>query len=140
MGATESFLVSKLLLSKGCSIVTLNLDDNEVGIHGLIAIAEALKVNASLQSLSLDSNQLTNVDGESFVNWTAEALEVLVEALCVCRSLRSLSLRANNLGPRGIEVLAPGLAANRSLTSVDVGNNEWCTDIEVKPSTLTVTE
>ena len=142
LGATESFLVSKLLLSKHCSIVTLNLDDNEVGIHGLIAIAGALKVNASLQSLSLDKNQLTNVDdnGESFVNWTAEALEELVEALRVCRSLRALSLRANNLGPRGIEVLAPGLAANRSLTSMDVGQNEWCTDIEVKPSTLTVIE
>lgn len=49
-------------------------------------------------------------------------------------------MRANNLGPRGMEVLAPGLIANCSLRRIDLGDNDWCLETEVKPGTLTLVQ
>ena len=46
-------------------------------------------------------------------------------------------MRENNLGPRGLEVLSLGLAANQSLTEIDLGNNDWCPEIDVRSKTLT---
>ena len=45
-------------------------------------------------------------------------------------------MRANNIGARGFEVLAPALAVNQTLRVIDLGLNDWCPEKHVRHHTL----
>ena len=47
-------------LEKNCAILSLHLDDNDIGDNGIMTLASVLKKNPNLKELSLDGNQIGN--------------------------------------------------------------------------------
>ena len=119
-------------LGRNRGLTTLNLaeanksGDDQDDMRGIVAIAGALSVNATLTSLSL---------GGDFVN--VEGARALAGALRVNRALRHLDLSSNRLcgvwsqGVRqmgsydasGFEALAAAIASAGSLTELDLRSN-----------------
>jgi Leucine Rich repeat len=85
---------------RGLWLENVNLADSTV----MLALAEALKENAALKSLSLAR---TDIDDRGIV--------ALAEALKHNQSLWMLSLRGNHISDRGISALTEMLKQNRSL-------------------------
>jgi Leucine Rich repeat len=85
---------------RGLWLENVNLADNTV----MLALAEALKENAALKSLSLAR---TDIDDRGIV--------ALAEALKHNHSLWTLSLRGNHISDWGMSALAEMLKQNRSL-------------------------
>ena len=82
---------------------------------GLIALSEALKVNASLTSADLSSNNLgldQNYDPDS------TGIEAIAAALNVNASITNLNLEDNEIGKDGAVALGKALEVNASLKSL----------------------
>ena len=95
------------------SLTDLNLESNQLGPEGGVALAEALRVNASLTVLNLYGNQLDAAGGSA-----------IADALRVNASLMSLDLLNNSIGAKGGMAFADALRVNTSLTNLDIGYNE----------------
>ena len=110
----------------------LNLSTNLLGPRSLAALADALRVNVTLEALDLSSNLLCGVGfcGEDEAPVMTAAAPSTAEALArLCDALRSggvssLSLADNGLGPHATALLARGLAGNASLTSLRLDGND----------------
>jgi hypothetical protein len=76
-------------------------------ISGVVQLAESLKLNSSLTSLSYVLHSL---------NSSPKCQDPLTSPL---PSSFLCSLKYNNLGPTGAEALSEGLALNKSLTSLE---------------------
>ena len=109
------------------SITELSLAKCFVSLQGLTgsasrkvheAIAKVLTSNSSLTSLDLSENNLGSCGGGKIVG----------EALRHNRTLRSLNVRSNWLGAEGGKAVVDALAANASLTFLDLGTNALCED------------
>ena len=72
---------------------------------GITAIADALKVTASLTSLNLAGNTLCGVDHYGQGTYSAEGIKAIADALRVCASLTQLDVRWNEMGEEGTAVL-----------------------------------
>ncbi|AAY62181.1 leucine Rich repeat family protein [Rickettsia felis str. Pedreira] len=92
-------------MKKSKSITTLNLNNNEITDKGAIAIAEALKINNTLQSLKLMDNKIGN-----------EGIKRIACALIENTTLTSLNLMDNNTTEEGINAIIDDLEKNYSLT------------------------
>lgn len=79
------------------SLTSLDLSYNFIGAVGGIALAEALKGDAKLFSLSLDGNHLCKTEMTPAGVFTLEAIEALVEAVEASSTLGALDLRVNDL-------------------------------------------
>ncbi|KAF0407953.1 f-box domain-containing protein [Gigaspora margarita] len=86
------------------------------------AIADALYVNSSLDSLNLNSNELDTEVGKA-----------MAKALRKNTTLTNLNLDHNQLGFKGGMALAEALCENRTLGSLSIGDNDI---IDRKKSTL----
>ena len=107
-------------LADNCSLRSLNLTCNNIGLKGGVAIAEALRVNRSLTTLVLWGNKLGPEGGVA-----------LAEALKINGSLTSLNIRLNGIGVEGGKAVAEALRVNGSLTELDldrnmIGDEGWC--------------
>ena len=104
--------------------------DGNYTAEGIIALADALKVTASLTTLVLDDNLLCGVysDG-SGGPFNADGLIAISAALKQNTSLKTFSLAKNNLTNggqhakgavqlSGVQELAAALAVNSSLTEI----------------------
>ena len=141
----------------------LNLSNNSIGGYyprdaqseddfistpeGAKAIAEALKVTASLTSLSLSQNPLGDEGVEVLAqgikaNKTLKTLDLsmphmysfqigprgataIADALSASASVTSLSLARNNLGDDGAEALSIGLKENKSIKMLDLSGKGY---------------
>ena len=91
------------LQSPGCRVITLCLDGNSIGRgghpEGVVLLADALKANTSIRTLSLKSNQLCGVDNHGEGEYNTEGLAALMALL---RSpdcgIQSLDLTNNFIG------------------------------------------
>ncbi|CAK9020481.1 unnamed protein product [Durusdinium trenchii] len=84
----------------------LNLGVMQIGDALAQALAEALKVNNTVERINLEQNNIGPAGAEA-----------LAEALKVNNSVRKIYLRSNNIGPAGAEVPSwaqPGAKAKRS--------------------------
>ncbi|NGX62299.1 MAG: hypothetical protein K940chlam9_01796, partial [Chlamydiae bacterium] len=94
-------------LKVNASLTSLDLFSNDIGDYGAQAIAESLKVNTSLTYLNLTFNDIGD--------YSAQAI---AESLKVNTSLTYLNLAANNIGDYGAHAIAEALKVNTSLTSL----------------------
>ena len=103
------------LISANTNIRTLGLTGNKnIGITGWLAIADALRNNTRILSLSLDYNDLGDAGAA-----------ILAEALRENTSVRELDLEGNKIGEEGASRILEMLADNHSLQDVTLfrGNN-----------------
>ena len=93
-------------------VVTLRIGANSIGDAGAIALAEALKVNRKLTSLDIGHNEIG-----------PRGAKALVEALKSNRALSTLILYKNSIGASGATAIAEMLKYNRKLHTLELGNN-----------------
>lgn len=91
----------------------LELVDCGIGVNGAKALAKALRENAVLTDLNLDSNK-----------FGPDGAKAIAEALKDHTSLTSFSLGANGIGPKGAKAIAKALKENRTVKTLALrGNN-----------------
>ena len=84
------------------ALISANLDYNDIGDEGAIAISAALESNTTLKYLSLKS-----YDGGTQI--TAAGAEAIAKMLVVNRALTSLNLNYNQIGAGGAKAIADSL-------------------------------
>jgi Ran GTPase-activating protein (RanGAP) involved in mRNA processing and transport len=119
-GATA---LAQALKSNLSALQTLDLRsdgiwDRMVKVKGGEALAEALKTNATLQTLDLGGNRIL-----------CEGAIALAKALKVNSSLHTLGLDGNKIGSMGAMALAEALEVNSALQALDLGSNEIGTGV-----------
>ena len=102
----------------GCpQLVKLNLEFNNIDDNGAKHIADALKVNDSLEELILSYNKISD-DGAM----------PITDALISNHSLKTLILNYNKISYDGAKMIAVGLNVNHSLESLYLYNNSLDAD------------
>ena len=84
------------------ALISANLDYNDIGDEGAIAISTALESNTTLEDLSLKS-----YDGGTQI--TAAGAQAIAKMLVVNRALTSLDLERNQIGAGGAQAIAVAL-------------------------------
>jgi Ran GTPase-activating protein (RanGAP) involved in mRNA processing and transport len=106
--------ISHYLMGQDIHLMELNLSRNSISGEGLIALAEALKVNISLRTLNLAQNFIKESGMQEFVI-----------ALRVNNTLKELCLSFNKINNAGLSVLAGFLPENSSITVLDISRNTF---------------
>ena len=101
------------------TLQTLDLFSNDIGADGTRAIAELLRVNTTLQSLDLGRNCMGD-----------DEVRAIAEALRVNSKLQVLDLYGNNIGDDGALAIAEALRVNTTLQKLDLRNNYVGYDVE----------
>ncbi|PRP88425.1 hypothetical protein PROFUN_03339 [Planoprotostelium fungivorum] len=101
------------LSHSNCSLTTLGLWDGSVSVDGAQAIAEALKLNNSINHLYLDRNNIGN-----------EGVLAIVQSLRVNRSISNLHLSRNGITDEGAKAIAEIVQENPSIFLVDLSLND----------------
>ena len=91
---------------------------NTIGDEGVKQLAEALKCNQTLISLTLESHYFAGGGIKS------EGASALAEALKSNRMLTHLNLEENKIGQEGAEALANALESNNMLTYLNLHSNK----------------
>jgi hypothetical protein len=94
----------------GCSFVDLSASN--LPEDGLLALAEVLKANTELTSLSLRHNSMSD-----------DGVRALADALKINTALTVLLLGFNSIGNEGAKALAGALEVNSALTLLDLDSN-----------------
>lgn len=89
----------------------IDLRGNNIRSDGATSIAQLLKVNTSIQTISLEWN---------CIGIWETGIQSLADALSVNRTLVELDLRNNKIGPQGIRSLSIALKHNTSLKRIDL--------------------
>jgi|GEM_PF-4606032 len=104
------------LITDNHSLTYLALGSNYIGFEGASIIGRALKVNSTLQELSLDCPMYA-------YGICDKGATSLAEALKINTGLRKLSLAYNGIGTAGLASLGEALKINCTLTSLDLTGN-----------------
>ena len=94
----------------GCSFVDLSASN--LPEDGLLALAEVLKANTELTSLSLRHDSMSD-----------DGVRALADALKINTALTVLLLGFNSIGNEGAKALAGALEVNSALTLLDLDSN-----------------
>ena len=94
------------------SIQSLNLHGNQIGDAGARALGAALQVNQTIQSLNLGYNLIRDTGAQA-----------LGKALQVNHTLQMLNLFDNQIGNEGTQTLGAALEVNQSIQSLDLYKN-----------------
>ncbi|CAF1151545.1 unnamed protein product [Rotaria sp. Silwood1] len=142
-------VVQHAMINKPCEV--LDLQSNEITSQGITILADALRTNTTLKTLLLDNNHLSDL-GVSYLanalatnNATLKTLELerngimdegassLAQMLQTNSTLTNLYLSANQIGDRGVQLLANAIADhNTSLKELILDNNPLVTDTSVQ--------
>jgi hypothetical protein len=90
-----------------------NEKNEKINAKGAPALADALKVNTSVTTIDLWSNQIGNKNTAT-----------LADALKINKSVTAINLYYNGIGVEGASALADALKVNTSLTRINLGYNE----------------
>lgn len=101
-------------LAVNVTLLDLRIGDIAEGADDLCAelLADALKINSSLEDLYLNNNQISDVGAAA-----------LGEGLKINSSLTTLSLMNNHIGSVGAAALCKGLECNSNLSYLDLNDN-----------------
>ncbi len=111
MAPEISIMINQL---KHNELTEISLQNGPYNQDELVALAEALKVNSSLQAIDLSGNPLSST--------TVIALAEMLKVNC---SLKSIKLRKCRINDEGVSVLAEALKTNNGLTSLDLSRNAF---------------
>jgi Ran GTPase-activating protein (RanGAP) involved in mRNA processing and transport len=101
------------VLKVNTSLITLDLQDIQIGELGAVALAKGLNANTSLLMIDLQGNNI----GDAGTAALAEGLGV--NTCC----LVAIDLQSNEIGDIGAEALANGLKVNTSVAAIDLSGN-----------------
>ena len=104
--------LSTLFQSVNCCLLSLDLDEMNIGDDGARAIATGLASLNWLETLSLSHNSIGD-----------EGARAIAAGLMELQSMKKLWLSHNFIGDDGISALAPALASFQSLERLDLPNN-----------------
>ncbi|MBA8666824.1 hypothetical protein H1Q59_02830 [Holosporaceae bacterium 'Namur'] len=106
----------------------LNLTGNKgIGLKGVRALTESLKVNNSLIALELADLQINTI-----------SIELMAEVLKINRSLTSLDLSGNIISSIAIKALLDALEVNPLLVSLKIGSDRYIEYIEYEDLLKTI--
>eukprot|EP01133_Synstelium_polycarpum_P015677 gene15677-18631_t len=107
-------VICEIMKSNQSIIKTLNLNKSKIGREtmSLVAFSDVLKLNHSLTSLDLSSNQISDV-----------AAKILADSLATNDTLLILNLSFNEIKKDGSVAIATALKSNRSITSLNYSYN-----------------
>ena len=91
----------------------LNLFNNHISDDGAAAISDALKTNNSLQILDMSDN-----------NITSEGAKLIAEAITVNKTPQELNVRGNNISDNGAAAISDALKTNNSLQILNMSFNK----------------
>lgn len=100
------------ILANSPTLKKLSLVDNQIKDNGVDYISNALKVNTTLQSLDLKANKITAIGAAK-----------LADALLVNCSLTALDISTNYLGEKGQSYILKALETNSTLVSLEMSFN-----------------
>jgi hypothetical protein len=106
-------------LNTWCKVTVLRLESCGLGEGGGRALAETLRLNATIMSLDLGWNRLGEGGGRA-----------LAETLRLNTTVTSLNLGFNDPGEGGGRALAETLRLNFTVTSLDLGLNDLREEIQ----------
>jgi len=95
-------------------IIELDITDNAIGPQGAKYIAQALKLNETLEILNLSENRI-----QSF------GIKLICASLLVNSTLTTLNLSGNGLRDRDAPFIATVLRKNSSIVDLDLSHNEF---------------
>jgi Leucine Rich repeat len=96
-------------------ITKLKIDYNDIGDKGMEMLAEGLRTNTTLVSLSL-----------GYCNITQEGSRHLLEIVINTKTaIKDLNLQGNHLRNYGVVVLFRGLSINNSIETLDLADNQF---------------
>ena len=124
-----------------CTIMKIDLSENEINTLGISKIFAALRINSQLKQLDFRKNQLNKGLSlnmlQCFVeNFSLELLNLsycelkcdgfvgIAEGLSKNHGLKSLFLNNNFIQDKGAEIIALGLAKNKTLKLLDLSSNK----------------
>ena len=90
------------------ALISANLDHNDIGDEGAIAISAALESNTTLEDLSLKAK----MNGTKI---TVVGAQAIAKMLVVNRALKSVDLRYNSIPDGGCQQLSAAVG-NKSIT------------------------
>ncbi|CAM4913739.1 unnamed protein product [Rotaria socialis] len=94
------------------TIVTLDLNRNDIRSEGFLHLADLIRNNIPLTTLNLEKNQIGH-----------QGMQYLADALCTNTTLTALSIGGNSIGPEGVQHLDGALQNNKTLTKLHIGGN-----------------
>ena len=115
--------------------------DNKITSKGAIKVAEAIKMNKTLQELDISYNNISD-DGAADIsdalksnnslqilkmssnNITVSGAIKIAEAIRVNKTLQELNIRKNNISDNGTSVISDALKSNSSLQYLDMSSNK----------------
>jgi Ran GTPase-activating protein (RanGAP) involved in mRNA processing and transport len=102
-------------LKVNTSLQKLSISSTNIGPEGGLAIGSALKVNTSLQKLVMNNNKIGPEGGSA-----------IGSALKVNTTLQELQIGSNKLGSEGVFAIASALKVNTSLQILCINCNNIC--------------
>lgn len=124
-----------------CTVVKLDLSDNEITTKGLSLLLAAMRINTQLNSVILRKNNFFNGLSENFFQFLTDNLYLETLDFSKCnlkcigltgvgeglgrnKSLKTFILASNKIQDRGVDVICYGLCKNQSLNCLDLTSNE----------------
>lgn len=124
-----------------CTIIKLDISDNEISTKGLGSLLASVRINNQLTHLFIRKNNFSKGLSENFFefltdNTTLECLDFTsCNIKCEClgnigeglgknKCLKSLIFAANKIKDRGVEMIGYGLNKNKFLKVLDLSSNE----------------
>merc|ERR1711998_789630 len=105
-------LAAALTVAQNTSVTTVEVKSNCLRAKGMMAIAEALKVNSTVTNMDVSDNEIGGwYEYGTFGDFTAtpEGPAALAEALEVNTTVQWVDVSQNSLGPEGGKALASAL-------------------------------
>ena len=108
------------VLAKNSSVQNIHLPGYDIRGAGIIALSEALKLNASVTEIIL----ISDPEDKEFDKITDDGAIALAEVLKVNISLQVINLGWNEIADKGSRALAEALQVNRSLYKISLEGNK----------------
>lgn len=105
------------LLKRNIALINVALGSNRLGVSVCHAFGESLRSNATLKSLSLESNALTRNGAD------ASGIRSLAEMFGENATLTSVNFWRCNLGAEAGAALSRGMESNHTITFLEIGHN-----------------